>query len=381
MLFAAVSAALVAARYVSAADHYVTVGGPGKLLYDPEALFASPGDVVHFTFKQKNHTATQGSFKDPCSPLLDASNAPVFDTGYKFVADSAVDGFEVVDYHVQDDKPVWIHCAQTGHCGKGMVFAINCGADGAPNSFTNFKNSALAIGAAAAANPTPAAGGYPAPAGATTVIGGITVGPDPSQPTVTAVVSVGQSIWTTTYASYPNSPDPTPASIEGQVWVVKVGGSSLTYDPPSLKVKPRDKIQFVFQNKNHTITQSSFSNPCRKLEFTSATGQVGFDSGFQAVVEGTAVAALPMYEITVNTTDPIWAYCRQGNHCGSGMVFAANVDESSDRSLAAFTTLAKNINGTGAANSSTGTGGKSGAGQLVTGGLVGAIGTFIALFL
>ena len=28
-----------------------------------------------------------------------------------------------------------------------MVFAINCGADGSQNSFTNFKNSALAIGA------------------------------------------------------------------------------------------------------------------------------------------------------------------------------------------------------------------------------------------
>lgn len=27
-----------------------------------------------------------------------------------------------------------------------MVFAVNCGADGSPNSFTNFKNAALAIG-------------------------------------------------------------------------------------------------------------------------------------------------------------------------------------------------------------------------------------------
>ena len=47
---------------------------------------------------------------------------------------------------------MWFFCAQAAntpasHCGKGMVFAINCGPDGAANSFTNFKNSALAIGA------------------------------------------------------------------------------------------------------------------------------------------------------------------------------------------------------------------------------------------
>ena len=49
-------------------------------------------------------------------------------------------------------KPLWFFCRQgentaASHCGKGMVFAVNCGADGAPNSFTNFKDAALAIGA------------------------------------------------------------------------------------------------------------------------------------------------------------------------------------------------------------------------------------------
>ena len=50
-----------------------------------------------------------------------------------------------------------------------MVFAVNCGADGSPNSFTNFKNAALAVGAslAAEASSTSDAGGYGAPASST----------------------------------------------------------------------------------------------------------------------------------------------------------------------------------------------------------------------
>ena len=33
------------------------------------------------------------------------------------------------------------------HCHKGMVFAVNCGPTGSPNSFDNFKQFALALGA------------------------------------------------------------------------------------------------------------------------------------------------------------------------------------------------------------------------------------------
>jgi len=375
MFFVAASLALLSAALVVAEDHTITVGGPGKLLYDPEAIFAAPGDVVHFVFKQKNHTVTQGSFAKPCDALLGNDQKPVFDSGFHFVADTQTDGFDTLDYVVKDTKPVWMHCSQTGHCGKGMVFAINCGADGAANSFTNFKASALAIGAAAS-------GSTPAPA--STVIGGVTVAPEPTPAVVTVPVTVSSSVWTTTYSSYPGSPDPTPVSLVGETHVVKVGANGLSYDPSTLTVKPRDKIQFVFYAKNHTVTQSSFAQPCSPLSTTSQTGQVGFDSGFQFVAAGTAQAQLPTYEITVNSTDPIWAYCKQANHCGSGMVFAANVDNSSTRNFAAFASIAKNINGTGSANSTTGSNASSpygGAAQLGTGGLLGAIGTLLALFL
>ncbi len=181
-----------------------------------------------------------------------------------------------------------------------MVFAINCGADGSPNSFTNFKASALAIGAslsasAAAASATPSAGGsygggsyggggYGAPAqGAppsqvqTAAYGGYTIPPAPSGALMTETISVDSSTWVTTYTSYPNSPAPTPASLSGVVHKVIVGGASgLVFDPPHIQAAPRDQVVFEFHDKNHTVTQSAFADPCRKL---SANGVTGFDSG------------------------------------------------------------------------------------------------------
>lgn len=368
MLFATAAIALLSVGLVSAEEHWVDVGGPGKLLYNPEAIFANPGDVVHFRFLQKNHTATQSSFAAPCSPLMGDNGAPMFDSGFHFVADTQTDGFSVVDYTVKDTKPVWMFCAQTGHCGKGMVFAINCGADGAPNSFTNFKNSALAIGAAAAGGSAPA----PAP---TTTVGGVPVGPDPTGASVTATISMTDgSHWTTTYASYPGSPDATPAAPGGVVHQVKVGGAGLSFDPPSLQgVKPRDKVQFIFQNKNHTVTQSTFQSPCTPM-------QGGFDSGFQFVAANTAADQLPMWELTVETTAPIWAYCKQGNHCASGMVFAINSVESSDKNFASFSTIAKN-SATGGQAANTPNTNNNGAGALIASTLLASVGAFMAFFL
>lgn len=123
-----------------------------------------------------------------------------------------------------------------------MVFAINCGADGSSNSFTNFKDAALAVGASlsAAASSTQAA----ATGAATAAYGGYTIPPAPTGTAVTQAITVGSSTWTTTYTSYPGSPAPTPASIGGQIHTVIVGGSSLTFNPPSISAQPRDIVVF-----------------------------------------------------------------------------------------------------------------------------------------
>ena len=129
-----------------------------------------------------------------------------------------------------------------------MVFAINCGADGSANSFTNFKNAALAIGAelkaeAAASSTAPAA--TDATASTTAAYGGITIPAAPSESVVTVTVTVEASSWTTVYSSYPGSPAATPVSLEGTVHKVLVGNNgTLTYEPQFVMAAPRDIIQF-----------------------------------------------------------------------------------------------------------------------------------------
>lgn len=114
-----------------------------------------------------------------------------------------------------------------------MVFSVNCPPDGDPNSFTNFKKSALAIGAAeasAAPPAAPSADSGSAPAG----YGGYGGGYGDSG------------------APAPSSSDPAPAasasastSASGAVHTVIVGESGLlAFNPPSIQAKPSDTVVF-----------------------------------------------------------------------------------------------------------------------------------------
>jgi hypothetical protein len=55
--------------------------------------------------------------------------------------------------------------------------------------------------------------------------------------------------------------------------------------------------------QNHTVTQSSFADPCAKQDG-------GFDSGFMPVAAN-STAMQPTYTVQVNDTKPIWVYCKQ----------------------------------------------------------------------
>jgi len=337
----------VLASAVSAKVIDIQVGGAnGTLTFTPEAIAADPGDQVVYHFNPKNHTVTQSSFAGPCSP-----KAGGFDSGFHPVgADVAVADRPTYTVNVNDTQPIWVFCDQAAntpnsHCGAGMVHAINCGADGSPNSFTNFKQAALNIGAmlkAGAQNPSSTW---------TADYGSTTIPPPPSPSLVTDTITLGTDIWTTTYSSYPNSPAPTPVSPTGNTIEVIVGGpnGNLSFTPSRVSASPRDTIKFIFQVKNHTVTQSSFAAPCLPLT-NATTGAKGFDSGFFPVAAG--VTDFPTWSLTINDTAPIWAYCRQANHCGSGMVFAVNSDETGQRNFTAFQTLAKTLNGTTSGNSS-----------------------------
>lgn len=339
-----------AAASVKAAIVDVQVGSAsGALTFTPEAISANPGDQVVFHFQQKNHTATQSSFADPCSPMPGG-----FDSGFNPVPANQTDNFPTYTITVNDTKPIWVFCDQAAntpnsHCGAGMVFAVNCGADGEPNSFTNFKNAALAIGQQLKASASAAALTSTMDASLTTAAyGTATIPAAPTESVVTVTVTVEASSWTTVYSSYPGSPAATPASLAGNVHVVQVGNNgTLAYDPPFVMAQPRDTIQFVFHQKNHTATQSAFAAPC--LPFMAADGTPGVDSGFVPVPDGTT--DFPTWSVTVNDTNPLWFYCKQKkpdgtSHCGAGMVFAVNPVQDSPRNFTAFQQLAMTLNGT-----------------------------------
>ncbi|KAI0762845.1 hypothetical protein C8Q74DRAFT_1207731 [Fomes fomentarius] len=390
---AALALALVSSVAAKVID--VQVGAEGKLEYSPEAIFADVGDQVVFTFHQKNHTATQSSLAAPCS-LVDGG----LDSGFQPVADNQTDALPTWTVNVKDTKPLWFYCRQgantaNSHCGKGMVFAINCGPDGAPNSFTNFKQSALDIGAqlqaSASAAPAPSSTDA-APSDSydgswtTADYGTATIPAEPTGGVVTDTVSLDTATWTTTYSSYPGSPDPTPSSLSGSVIKVVVGSQdgALTFTPEQVQAAPRDIISFEFHSKNHTATQSSFAAPCLRLKDASTGNVIGLDSGFMPVDAN--ATDFPVWNVTVNDTAPLWFYCRQhkpdgSSHCGAGMVFAVNAVNNSARDFAAFKQLATQLNGTNATGATAGTGSGSGdngasAGSAFSGAL--SLGAFVA---
>ncbi|KAL8903461.1 MAG: hypothetical protein Q9171_007392, partial [Xanthocarpia ochracea] len=67
-----------------------------------------------------------------------------------------------------------------------------------------------------------------------------------------------------------------PAMDKGMMHKVMVGGDAgLIFSPNTLTAKPGDMVEFTFMSMNHTVTQSTFPQPCKKMDG-------GADSGFLA---------------------------------------------------------------------------------------------------
>ncbi|ETW85412.1 hypothetical protein HETIRDRAFT_240092, partial [Heterobasidion irregulare TC 32-1] len=288
------------------AVHQITVGGPGILQFNPSSLTADPGDLVNFVFQQKNHTATQSTFANPCQPADGG-----FDTGFVPVADNETQ-FPAAQFIVADTNPVWVYCRQANHCQQGMVFAIN-----PADKFSAFQAAAMGNSSSQSSSIAPSSTAATSSATAT------------SSSATAASSSTGQ----------------------GTDHKVIVGGpGTLTFQPSNITAQPGDTVTFEFHQKNHTATQSSFAAPCRKLSDTSTSGQVGFNSGYMPVADD--ATSFPTWTIRVNDTAPIWTYCAQANHCGSGMVFSVNAVESGPNTFNAFQARAMQINGSSSNNSS-----------------------------
>jgi len=312
---------LAAIPQARATDIQVVVGGAGIIAYNPPSVNAVVGDRIIFSFREKNHTATQSTLANPCTAAPGG-----FDSGFVPIAAGDVSGNTTAVYTVQDLNPVWVYCKQSTHCQSGMVFAVNPG-----NDLATFQANAKASGGGASA--TSASGAYPA---------------------------------------YPSASSTSSAPGLSNNHQVVVGGTGkLFFTPSNITANPGDTITFQFQQKNHTVTQSTFANPCKSIASTSTTGQTGFDSGFMPVAD-TVTTGFPTYTIQINDTTPIWAFCAQTSHCSSGMVFAVNTVESGPNNFQAFKNKA-----TGASNStapSSGSSNGSGSTKMTSGaGLAGAL--------
>lgn len=102
----------------------------------------------------------------------------------------------------------------------------------------------------------------------------------------------------------------------------------------------------------HSVTQSSFANPCTPLAAANGSGP-GFDSGLQqakqfsiTITDDSTRMFLVFYVYKKRaeaSSLAIWFHCKQQTHCGLGMVGAINAPASGQFSFSAFQSAAKAI--------------------------------------
>jgi len=290
-----VAFALLSVLSVSATTFNVAVGDNNGLVYNPPSISgAVAGDQIVFTFTSKNHTVTQSTFTSPCVK----ASSTAFDSGFKPAATTPQPTFTITLNPQTATAPLWFFCAQTNpanHCHAGMVFAIN---PTATKTFAQFQANAKNSGSSSASTPTNSTNG---------------------------------------------------TSTSGIVHKVIVGqNNTLTFTPSSIQAVAGDTIAFTFVSKNHSATQSTFTNPC-----TLAPG--GVNSGFQPIPPNSTMAA--QWSITLDAksvTAPLWFFCAQTNpkvHCNAGMVFAIN--PTANKTFAQFQNNAINAGNTTSSSSGT----------------------------
>ncbi|GAB0135232.1 hypothetical protein EsDP_00003577 [Epichloe bromicola] len=136
------------------------------------------------------------------------------------------------------------------------------------------------------------------------------------------------------------------------VHVVAVGKNpgrnetSLKFFPDKIQAKPGSMVQFQFWAGNHTVTQSSFDNPCVPISSTNSNSNSsarGVFSSFQPAAASREKGMIPVFTVMVNDTKPMWLFCSQGPHCQKGMVMVINENTSANatRSLENYRKIAQ----------------------------------------
>ncbi|KAK4505151.1 hypothetical protein PRZ48_003114 [Zasmidium cellare] len=111
-----------------------------------------------------------------------------------------------------------------------------------------------------------------------------------------------------------------------RVHVIDVGGADLVYSPNAIFAGIGDLVSFNFLQKNHTVVESSFANPC-----------VPLDDGIFADFH---VGGSGSFTIELKDTKPHWLYCAQAKHCQAGMVAVINPPADPTKTQCTFAQLA-----------------------------------------
>ncbi|CAM1504004.1 Fc.00g015950.m01.CDS01 [Cosmosporella sp. VM-42] len=131
------------------------------------------------------------------------------------------------------------------------------------------------------------------------------------------------------------------------VQVVSVGMNSvdnktdIKFFPEKITAEPGTMVQFQFWAGNHTVTQSTFDNPCIPINNVNSSIQ-GIYSGFQPVEASKGMGMIPVYTVMITDKKPLWMYCSKAKHCqgGMSMVINENTQANSSRSLEEYRKLA-----------------------------------------
>ncbi|KAG8162411.1 hypothetical protein KVR01_008176 [Diaporthe batatas] len=149
-----------------------------------------------------------------------------------------------------------------------------------------------------------------------------------------------------------------------QVVTVSTANNSLVYTPDNIKASAGEMVQFQFVAGNHTVTQSTFDQPCTPIS-SIMSNVTGFHSGYQPAAASQQSGMIPTYTVMINDSKPIWLYCAQGKHCQNGMVMVINENTAANasRSLTEFKALAAKATSNTAPSGGSTTGGTTGTGS------------------
>lgn len=103
---------------------------------------------------------------------------------------------------------------------------------------------------------------------------------------------------------------------------VDVGRTGPNFTPPVLyNVAIGDIVNFHFYPTNNSVAESTFDKPCKPK--SGGVDAKPIYSGFVLTSNG---VASKMWSVTINSTDPIWLYCSQGDHqrCRNGQSMVIN---------------------------------------------------------